>query len=325
MRNKKDISEETNTSATAGMSLSNDTENTPNASLASIFKKKSERIATAFYLITDFFPKDEPLRRELRETSLALLHLGTHQGQKSDLFDKGQNHLLYLISLWNLAYYSGHVSETNFEVVKAELFAEVARLKKEDGRKEASFFPSSFFLLPSEEASQETHESRSRFDILNAEQRSRENIWERDEAFYHSLEELTKEKRNDLEKLEGNIGGFYKTKKREASAGTKGHFSDRQNQATSPDRKNASRTKRQNTSSPLSQGGGQTKPKARGQIRREAILEVVRKHGDVGIKDIGDVVGGCSQKTLQRELTALVTEGVLLKKGERRWSRYSLR
>lgn len=58
--------------------------------------------------------------------------------------------------------------------------------------------------------------------------------------------------------------------------------------------------------------------------RRELILEYLRKNGISSIKDIAQVIDGVSEKTVQRELLALVDEGVLRKEGERRWSRYAL-
>jgi DNA-binding transcriptional ArsR family regulator len=66
-------------------------------------------------------------------------------------------------------------------------------------------------------------------------------------------------------------------------------------------------------------------PAARGNAsRREAVLAVVREKGQVYIKDISTRIRGVSEKTVQRELQALVKEGVLAKQGERRWTLYSL-
>jgi hypothetical protein len=42
------------------------------------------------------------------------------------------------------------------------------------------------------------------------------------------------------------------------------------------------------------------------------------------IKDVSPLVTGCSEKTIQRELSAMVRSGILKKVGEKRWSRYSL-
>ena len=59
--------------------------------------------------------------------------------------------------------------------------------------------------------------------------------------------------------------------------------------------------------------------------RRENIVDFVRRRKEVTIKDVLQVVLGCSEKTVQREITALVKDNVLKKEGERRWSKYSLK
>lgn len=59
--------------------------------------------------------------------------------------------------------------------------------------------------------------------------------------------------------------------------------------------------------------------------RQESILNAIRSKGELSIKDLVGVIKGCSEKTIQRELISLVQDGTLLKTGERRWSRYSLK
>jgi DNA-binding transcriptional ArsR family regulator len=58
--------------------------------------------------------------------------------------------------------------------------------------------------------------------------------------------------------------------------------------------------------------------------RRGRIEAIVRDKGEVTIKDISDVITDVSEKTIQRELIDMIAEGVVLKTGERRWSRYRL-
>ncbi|HUY05283.1 MAG TPA: hypothetical protein VMV62_01025 [Candidatus Paceibacterota bacterium] len=58
--------------------------------------------------------------------------------------------------------------------------------------------------------------------------------------------------------------------------------------------------------------------------RREAVMSVIRNKGSVSIKDISTMIRGVSEKTIQRELGALVESGIVRKQGERRWSTYSL-
>ncbi|HYF13043.1 MAG TPA: hypothetical protein VD928_01970 [Candidatus Paceibacterota bacterium] len=56
--------------------------------------------------------------------------------------------------------------------------------------------------------------------------------------------------------------------------------------------------------------------------RTSQILDFVRSHKGVSIKDIAAVVRGCSEKTIQRELGNLIERGLVERKGERRWSLY---
>jgi hypothetical protein len=56
--------------------------------------------------------------------------------------------------------------------------------------------------------------------------------------------------------------------------------------------------------------------------RKEKILSVVREKGNVMIKDISKHIPNCSEKTIQRDLIDLVSQGRLEKRGERRWTTY---
>jgi hypothetical protein len=57
--------------------------------------------------------------------------------------------------------------------------------------------------------------------------------------------------------------------------------------------------------------------------RRDLILSVIKDKGTVFIKDISVVFRDVSEKTIQRELQKLVQEGLIAKKGSRRWTEYS--
>ncbi|MBU1557353.1 DeoR family transcriptional regulator [Patescibacteria group bacterium] len=59
--------------------------------------------------------------------------------------------------------------------------------------------------------------------------------------------------------------------------------------------------------------------------RKELIIKFIKDKKEVSIKDILKDIKNCSEKTIQRDLVHLVEKGVLKKKGERRWSRYSLK
>lgn len=59
--------------------------------------------------------------------------------------------------------------------------------------------------------------------------------------------------------------------------------------------------------------------------RRDEIVEVFRKEKKfLSVKDVNIYFKDYSDKTIQRELLALVADGILKKEGERRWSKYIL-
>lgn len=58
--------------------------------------------------------------------------------------------------------------------------------------------------------------------------------------------------------------------------------------------------------------------------RQSIIIAILKRKKEIMIKDVSPLISGCSEKTIQRELLAMVHSGLLKKVGEKRWSRYSL-
>lgn len=56
--------------------------------------------------------------------------------------------------------------------------------------------------------------------------------------------------------------------------------------------------------------------------RQEIILSMLKSGVKLTIKDFAKNIKDCSEKTIQRELLALVSKGIVKKEGERRWSKY---
>ncbi len=72
-----------------------------------------------------------------------------------------------------------------------------------------------------------------------------------------------------------------------------------------------------------SQNKGQNAVSSKGHNERaERILEYIRRQKSVSIKEIAATIKGCSEKTIQRELTLLIQRGLVRRVGERRWSHY---
>ncbi len=58
--------------------------------------------------------------------------------------------------------------------------------------------------------------------------------------------------------------------------------------------------------------------------RRTRIQTIIEAKGEATIKDISDIITDISEKTIQRELNAMISDRLIQRHGERRWSRYSL-
>jgi hypothetical protein len=58
--------------------------------------------------------------------------------------------------------------------------------------------------------------------------------------------------------------------------------------------------------------------------RTEKILSLIKDKKEVSIKDISTSFVDCSEKTIQRELNSLISKGQIRKIGAKRWSRYAV-
>lgn len=58
--------------------------------------------------------------------------------------------------------------------------------------------------------------------------------------------------------------------------------------------------------------------------RRTRIRTIIEAKREATIKDISEIITDVSEKTIQRELNAMIEENLVKRQGERRWSKYSL-
>ncbi len=56
--------------------------------------------------------------------------------------------------------------------------------------------------------------------------------------------------------------------------------------------------------------------------RRARIQTILEARGESTIKDISDIITDVSEKTIQRELNAMIEDNLIRREGERRWSKY---
>ena len=265
--------------------------------------KKCERLATALYLVTSFLPDSEPLKGRLRTLSLDLVRdasrvrYGTISSETNVLEELRAN-IGETLGLLELALIAGLVSEMNFSILKREYTS-----------------------------------LRGTIEIKKASRESRTDTILGDTFFGSSFTEevLTNSSRGDLKSID--------TK---ATPGSQNHIGHSQGQKDTlvsremSDRKYATQDNEKRVPSTPSatktpkghtirqEGGLRTTVDIVKDSRRARIQKLIKDNREVTIKDITSYFPELSEKTIQRELVALVEEGVLKKFGERRWSRYTL-
>lgn len=239
-------------------------------------------------MVTNLFESDEPLRRSIRQNTIGLLDIlsSFHRPGESSAAKKerAREKVSGLVSSIEIALAGGLISDMNAEVLVNELNSLSERIA--DKREYRSGYPaltSDFFEVDSPASADTSARAGTRGDRAKEERPAAENTGAPDA---------------------GTAGvpaaGSIRTRT-EREAG------------------------RSDRSRPSAGASNASKPavQAKKSKRQREILKVVKEKGDIGVKDAAGVVSGCSEKTLQRELAALVDEGVLKKEGKRRWTRYS--
>lgn len=231
--------------------------------------KKTEKISTAVYLITNFFSPEEPLKWDIRQIATRMLKFALSFSQGS-LYNKEKRTLdlngaiLELSSLFDLAYRSGFVTSMNYQILNSEIIKLGGLLSDYNSDKISSNKP-----------------------LFN------------DETFAVSRTQMSSES-----SATGRFGGTAFSQSPKKTYTTANFIKDNyKGQTQKPNVLNAHANSK----------------------RRETIIFEAKRLGEISVKDIANVITDCSEKTLQRELLAMVDDGILTKTGERRWSRYSIR
>lgn len=245
--------------------------------------QKTERLSIAIYLITNLMSVKEYLKWDLRKASLNLLNSvmslsNTNLSLRDSNLREIHKKLFHLISLYEIAYRSGFISQMNYQIVYNELQKLtnfLAEYDQEDSSSRDNIFRSDFF----DEGIEDVDKGQIEKDIFNKDH------------FLNEQYQTTSEP--------------YKTNNIKDTKTNKGQY------------------KRQDTKVSFRNNNVPNKSKDRSD-RREKIISIIKQKGTVSVKDISSIIKDTSEKTIQRELISMVDDGVLLKEGERRWSRYSM-
>jgi hypothetical protein len=242
--------------------------------------KKTEKIVSAIYLVTNFIPSEEAVRVNVRGKALDLLSqvvvIHSPNVQKDTQVTIIDSIIVHISALLDVAFYAGFISEMNSKILKKELLNLSNSLKESStsvtpGKLEENSFsiPHSFFA-----DSVDTNYSKPTQDSFPARA---VNVPEYSAPQVNTLKDIKK-----------------------------------------TDQYSVSNSQRQEAQ----KSSGVVAVKKTG--RQGIILDIVKKKKEIMIKDISSVISDCSEKTIQRELLAMVEDGILKKEGERRWSKYTL-
>jgi len=246
--------------------------------------KKTERLVSAFYLLTDLFPDQEPLKWTLRQCSLNIvpeaLALNTNFNRENISSYIANSHILKLHSFLETAHMSGLISNMNFSLLQNEIFKLIGMetdYSRHDDSKDKNL---------SENYFSDDYKGQFRSEV-ELKKVPYEGLVQ--EKIASSFDKKINKRQNLSERVQLPVIQDF--------------------QATIAARAN------------IDNSGESKKKKNERQIK---IIDLIKNKKTVSIKDISDNIKGCSEKTIQRELIAMVKSGVLKKEGERRWSRYSL-
>jgi predicted transcriptional regulator len=270
--------------------------------------KKTEKLATAMYMVTNLLSENEPMKWALRKKvgdllSFMLSYKDILPPEHDNFVHKTKSRILEIVSLLEISSRSGLLSPMNFSILREEFNSVLLRLDHANNSVNSSNSESSFGdrNIPNSEPNRQTL-SKGLFDVKTSQSNPTNSPDDKRSAGVIGLY-TNSNSQNNLS-LNGSLGNpsNVASNLRDISAHNPAHIYASTNNGSSP--ANNAVIKRNN--------------------RQNLILQLLKKKKEVSIKDIAEVVKNCSEKTIQRELISLIQGGVIKKTGERRWSKYSM-
>jgi predicted house-cleaning noncanonical NTP pyrophosphatase (MazG superfamily) len=298
---KKDISKVSNYQNSIGQKLSHE-------AVFMTLSKKTEKISTALYMVTDLIDVADPIRQRIRECGVDLIAETRSMSSafSGDIYfsiARVINKSWEIVSLVEVASSVGFISDMNSRILKSVLVELISSLR--DKQKRESFTQIEDLKIGESLADQITL-SKSLFDVKESKE---------EKVFKGQITPQQAPKIKDKEVS-------FKPRASAPVQAPKFELPKEMIERTPIEEENK-----------VEENGGEVyshrqfsefvdKPKA--SERRSKIIDIVKEKGEVVVNDITASFPGISSKTIQRELTSLVEENVLKRVGEKRWSKYSL-
>ena len=258
--------------------------------------QKIEKLIAAVYMITNFLPNEEPIKWTLRGLCMRVLHLNidlknTNKVNQADKERELRELSLEIVSLLEVGMFAGLISSMNLSILKKEFYGLLDHLEKTLNRSNLSkSFLGGAYIADNVLDDSDYHSPKS-------ESKSSQNISTRKTIKDNFAKENARRDFRDKRAIADN--DFY---------------NDDIGQGVSSEVFSQKVPK-------LKEFGPVAVKKNK---RQSIIIGLLKKKKEIMVKDVSEIVIDCSEKTIQRELQELVTEGVLTKTGERRWTRYYL-
>ncbi len=166
--------------------------------------KKTEKLTTAIYMVTNLFPDSEPMKWSLRKKmsdflSYTIGYKDINLSQQIEFLERLKTFIMEIDSMLSITSYSGLVSSMNFSIIQQEFFNLVAFLNKlKFSHKESSHnsLSKSFFdvgAVPSEGVDYDKT-TRSQIFLKDTKKSSDENTVKRTNRQSTILQMLKKKK-----------------------------------------------------------------------------------------------------------------------------------
>lgn len=270
--------------------------------------KKSERLVTALYIVTDLIDGSEPIKNGLRKNSVTLLSSMNALMQydvkdRTTEFAVALKSVMEIISLLHVASATGLISDMN-----GNLLIDGFRMLQAVLEKKQPILTKEMISVDREDTLYDKTEAYSgivstSYDAL-------------------TLSELNRGGDKDIQQVKKtNLIGQEDKRQILESKRQEDILHKGQESINKADSVHSDLMKHANSQTPSLASSFQN----RKQSRREQIVALFVKGVDVSIKDIAARIKGCSEKTIQRELNSLVLDNIIERIGEKRWSRYVLR
>jgi hypothetical protein len=264
--------------------------------------KKTEKLVTALYMITDCMETDDAIKNKLRFLGVELLS----DMHKLPLFSPVEKHasvaltlsrISEIVALVEIAHMIGFVSEMNATILKKEFNLLISELHSYQSEIQKASIPTQ----PGFGGSLFENQKNASFTLS-------EKMFEVEGGFPSIAETATKQT-SVINSIKDNT-----IPKRTP------YMSFRTDNVLSP----IPALKRlQNPESSMTRSERTQKILA---LIKDLPAQAGKKDGEPGlsIKDISVSFSDCSEKTIQRELNSLISKGQIKKLGAKRWSRYTV-